>query len=282
MLLKDPSPFLFFEIFEKISKDWKVVASKSPCQVWLFGTSWTAAHQAPLFSSISWSLLKLMPVQSLMPSNHIILCPSISSCPQSFPASGSFPVSQFFASGCQSIGVSASVLPMNIQDWFPLDVLVLVLNNIPWSGCTTFYLSFDPLKDIFSSVQSLSHVCLFATSWTTARQASLFITNSQSLLKLMSSKLVMPSNHLILCCPLFIPPSIFPSIRVFSNRSLLRIRWPKVFGVSASASVLPMNIQDWLPLGWTGWISLQSKGLSTVFSNNTVQKHQFFSAQLSL
>ena len=225
-----------------------------------------------------------MPIQSLMPSDHIILCPPISSCPQSFPASGSFPVSQFFASGGQSIGVSASasVLPMNIQDWFPLNVLVLVLNNIPWSGCTTFYLSFDPLKDIFSSVQSLSHVCLFATSWTTARQASLFITNSRSLLKLMSSKLVMPSNHLILCCPLFILTSIFPSIRVFSNRSLLRIRWPKAFGVSASASVLPMNIQDWFPLGWTGWISLQSKGLSTVFSNNTVQKHQFFSAQLSL
>ena len=76
-------------------------------------------------------------------------------------------------------------------------------------------------------------------------------------------------------------PSIFPSIRVFSNESVLCIRWPKC-GVSALASVLPMNIQDWFPLGWTGWISLQSKGLSRVFSNNTVQKHQFFSAQCSL
>ena len=75
-------------------------------------------------------------------------------------------------------------------------------------------------------------------------------------------------------------PSIFPTIRVFSNESVLCIRWPK-FGVSASASVLPMNTQDWSPLGWTGWISLQSKGLSRVFSNTTVQKHQLFGAQLS-
>ena len=76
-------------------------------------------------------------------------------------------------------------------------------------------------------------------------------------------------------------PSIFPSIRVFSNESALCIRWPK-YGVSALASVLPMKIQDWFPLGWTGWISLQSKGLSRVFSNTTVRKHQFFSAQPSL
>ena len=80
----------------------------------------------------------------------------------------------------------------------------------------------------------------------------------------MSIELVMPSNHLILCHPLLLPPSIFPSIRVFSNESVLRIRWPHI-GVSASASVLPMSIQDWFPLGWTGWISLQSKGLSMGF-----------------
>ena len=92
---------------------------------------------------------------------------------------------------------------------------------------------------------------------------------------------MMPSNHLILCHPFLHPPSIFPSIRVFSNESVLRIRW-KSIGVSSSASVLPVNIQDWLPLGWTGWISLQSKGLWRVFSNTTVQKHQFFSPQLSL
>ena len=94
-----------------------------------------------------------------------------------------------------------------------------------------------------SSVQSLSHVQLFATPCTASYQASLFITISQSLLKLMSIELVMPSNHLILCCPLLLLPSIFSSIRVFTKESVLSIRWPNI-GVSASASVLPMNIQD--------------------------------------
>ena len=131
------------------------------------------------------------------------------------------------------------------------------------------------------SVQSLSCVHLSATPRTAACQACLFITNSQSLLKLMSIELLMPSNHLILCRPLLLPPSIFSSIRVFSNDSVLCIRWPNI-GLSASASVLPMNTQDWSPLRWTGLISLQSKGLSRVFSNTTVQKHQFFGTQLSL
>ena len=133
----------------------------------------------------------------------------------------------------------------------------------------------------YSSVQSLSHIWLFATPWTAACQTSLSNTNSQSLLKLMSIESVMPSNHLILCCPLLVLTSIFPSIRIFSNESVLCIRWPGI-GVSASASVLSMNIQDWFSLGWTSWISLQSKGLSRVFSNTTVQKHQFYSTQLSL
>ena len=130
----------------------------------------------------------------------------------------------------------------------------------------------------FSSIQSLSCVQLFATPWTAAFQASLSITNSQSPPKPMSIESVMPSNHLILCHPILLLPSIFP---VFSNESALRIRWPN-FGVSASTSVLPMNTQDWFPLGWTGWISLQSNGLSRVFSNTTIQKHQFFYTQLSL
>ena len=115
------------------------------------------------------------------------------------------------------------------------------------------------------SVQSLSRVRLFETPWTAARQASLSITNSRSLLKLMSIESVMPCNHLILCHPLLLLPSIFPSIRVFSSESVLRTRWPK-YWISASPSALPMNIQDWFPLGWTGWRSLQSKGLSRVFS----------------
>ena len=108
----------------------------------------------------------------------------------------------------------------------------------------------------------------------------LSIANSRNLHKHMSIELMMPSNHLILCYSLLLPPSIFPSIRVFSNESALHIMWPSI-GFSALTSVLPMNTQDWSPLGWSGWISLQSKGLSRVFSNTTVQKHQFFSAQLS-
>ena len=133
----------------------------------------------------------------------------------------------------------------------------------------------------FSSFESLSHSWLFVNPWTAAHQVSLYITNSQSLLKLMSIESEMPSNHCILCCPLLLLPSIFPSIRIFSSESVLHIRWPKYWS-SASASVLPVNSHNWFPLEWTGWISLQSKRLSRVFSNTTVQKHQFFGTQLSL
>ena len=118
----------------------------------------------------------------------------------------------------------------------------------------------------FSSVQLLSCVWLFATPWTTALLASLSITSSRSLPKAMSIVLVMPSNQLILCHPLLLLPSIFPSIRVFSNESALHTGGQSI-GVTASTSVPLMNTQDWSPLGWTGWISLQSKGLSRVFSN---------------
>ena len=136
-------------------------------------------------------------------------------------------------------------------------------------------------KSQFCSVQLLSRVWLFTTPWTAARQASLSITNSQSLLKLMPIESVMPSNHLIFCRPLLCPPSIFPSIRVFSNESALCIRWPKYW--SFSFSISPSNEYSELsPLGWTGWISLQSKGLSRTLSNTTVQKHQIFGTQLSL
>ena len=129
-------------------------------------------------------------------------------------------------------------------------------------------------------LQSLSRVRLFANPRTAARQASLSITNSQSLLKLTSIESVMPSNHLILCRPLLLPPSIFPSIRVFFNESVHSIRWSKYWrSLSFSPS---MNIQDWLPLGCTGWISLLSKGLSGVFSSTTVQKHHFSGLHLSL
>ena len=117
--------------------------------------------------------------------------------------------------------------------------------------------------------------------WIAAHQASLSFTISQSLLKLMSIGLVMPSNHLILCCPLFLLPSIFSSIRVFFNESALCIRWPKYW--SFSFSISPSNgYSELISLGWIGWISLQSKGLSIVFSNTTVQEHEFFSTHPSL
>ena len=133
----------------------------------------------------------------------------------------------------------------------------------------------------FSSVQSLSHVRLFATPWTAAHQASLSITNSWGLPKLMSIELVMPSNHLILCHPLFLPPLIFPSIRVFSNESALCIRWPKYW--SFSFNISPSNELWGLTSSRKDWLdSLQFKGSSRVFSNTTVQKHQFFHAQPSL
>ena len=117
---------------------------------------------------------------------------------------------------------------------------------------------------------------LLRVPWTAARQASLSITNSQSLLQLMSIESVMPSNHLILCHPLLFLPSIFPSIRLFSNESAICIRWQKY--CSFSFSISPSNEYS----GLTGLISLQSKGLSSNSSNTTVQKHQFFDAQLSL
>ena len=132
-----------------------------------------------------------------------------------------------------------------------------------------------------SSVQLLSHVQLFATTWTAAHQASLSTTNSWSLLKLTSSESVMPSNHLILCRPLLLLISIFPSIRDFSNESVLHIRWPKYWSFSFRNS--PSSEYLRLISFRTDWfVFLQSKGLSRVFSSTTVQKHQFFGAQLSL
>ena len=132
-----------------------------------------------------------------------------------------------------------------------------------------------------SSVQSFSCVRLFAAPWTAARQASLSSTNSQSLLKPMCIKSVIPSNHLILCRPFSSCSQSFPASGSFQMSQFFASGGQSA-GVLASASVLPMNIQDSFPPGWTGWISLQSKGLSRVLSNTTVQKHQFFDAQVSL
>ena len=112
------------------------------------------------------------------------------------------------------------------------------------------------------SVQLLSRVRLFATPWTAAHQASLSIIKSWSLLKLMSIELVMPSNHLILCCPLLLPPSIFPSIRVFSDESILRIRWPKYW--SFSFSISPAN-------EYSGLISLRMDWLDLLAVQGTLK-----------
>ena len=134
----------------------------------------------------------------------------------------------------------------------------------------------------FSSVQSLSHVLLFATPRTAARQASLSITNSRSLLKLMCIKLVMPSNPLILYRPLLFLSSIFLSVRVFSEESILHIAWSKYW--SFSFSIKPSNEYSGLisfRSDWFDFLAVQGT-LSRVFSNTTVQKHQLFSTQLSL
>ena len=129
----------------------------------------------------------------------------------------------------------------------------------------------------FSSVQSLSRVRLFATPWIAARQASLSITNSRSSPKLMSIESVMPSSHLILCCPLLLLPPIPPSIRVFSSESALCMRWPKDW--SFSFSIIPSKEHPGLVSFRMDWLDLLAvQGLSRVFSNTTVQNYQFFSA----
>ena len=133
----------------------------------------------------------------------------------------------------------------------------------------------------FIEVSSVAQSCLiFETPWTAAHQASLSITNSQSLLNSCpSSQWCHPAISssvipFVSCLQSFPASGSFPMSQFYASRG------QSIEG-SASASVLPMNIKDWSPLGWTGWISLLSKGLSRVFSNTTVQKHQFFSAQLS-
>ena len=131
------------------------------------------------------------------------------------------------------------------------------------------------------SVQLLSHVQRFVTPWTAAHQASLSITNSWSLLKLMSIESMMPSSHLILCCPFLFPPSIFPSIEVFSSESVLRIRWPKYW--SFSFCINPSTEYSGLISFRLDWLDLLAvQGTLKVLSNTTVQRHQFFGAHLSL
>ena len=189
------------------------------------------------------------------------------------PPSIGFSRQEYWSGGGHCLFQKCPIGWVKILDFFPLRVME--------THSRTLSRALAWLSLYFVVIQLLSRVWLFASPWTAACQASLSITNSQSLPKLMSMESVMSSNHLILCCPLPFLPSIFPRIRVFSIKLVLHISSQSI-GTSASASVLPMNIQDRFPLGWTGWISLQSKGLSRVFSNTTVQKHQFFGAQLYL
>ena len=140
-----------------------------------------------------------------------------------------------------------------------------------------FFFHFDLLL-LFVVVQSLSCVWLFATPWTAACQASLSFIISLTLLKLMSTEAVMPSNHFILCCLFLLLPSIFPSIRILSKESAPKTSSGQRIGTSAS--VLWMNVQGWFPLGLTHLISLLSRGLSRVFSSITIWKLQFFALSL--
>ena len=144
---------------------------------------------------------------------------------------------------------------------------------------SNYFLLSSDFRFQFSSVAQ--SVWLFEIPWTAACQASLSISNSWSLLKLMSVESVMPSRHLIFCHPLLLLPSIFPTSGSFPVSQFFSSDHQSI-GVATLASVLPVNIQDWFPLEWSSLISLRSRGLSRVFSNTTVQKHHFFSAQLSL
>ena len=173
---------------------------------------------------------------------------------------------------------------------FVMSVEVLIFTWVSFASCVFLsicllcgsYLHFQHVAfSCYSLVsQSLSCIQLFATPWTAARQASLTITNSRSLLKFMPIESVMPSNHLIFC-RLLLLPSVFPGIRAFSEESALCIRWSK--DCSFSFSISPSNEYSGLISFRMDWLDhLQSKGLSRVFSNTTVQKHQFFGTQLSL
>ena len=194
-----------------------IVVFQSLSLDWLFDTPWTAAHQAFLSFTISQSLFKLMSIESVMPSNHLL----------SSPLPSAFNLSQY------------------------------QFSSVPQSHPT-------PCNPMDCSTPGLPS-----------------ITNSRSSPKLISIESVMPSSHLIPCHPLLPPPSIFSSIRVFSNESVLHIRWLKYW--SFSFSISPSNEHSGLISFRMGWLDLlPAKGLSRVFSNTTVQKHQFFTAQPSL
>ena len=234
-------------------------------RVWLFETPWTAAYQSFLSFTISQSLLKLKSIESVMSSNYLIFCHHTrpEALREAWGVCWALELHGFLISFPPTPG------PLPPQD----------LALAPVSACWALR-SHCCISVQFSSAESLSCVWHFATPWTAACQASLSITNFQSLLKLMSIESVMPSKYLILCRPLLLPPSIFPSIRVFSNESVLRIRWPKYWSFSLSMS--PSNEHSGLISFRIYWFYLLAVQGTLKFSNTTVQKHQFFSAQPSL
>ena len=225
---------------------WFVVQSVSPVRFSV--TPRTAAHQASLSFTISWSLLKFVSIESVMLSNHLIL--------RNF--------------------LLIILLPPEKQRY-----LSQIKYHFIISCCPTEYLKII----LFSSVQLLSRVWLFAIPWTAAHQAFLSITNSQSLPKFMSIESVMPSSHLILCHPLLLLPSIFPSIRVFSNKSALHIRWTKDW--SFNFNINPSNEHPGLVsfrMDWLDLLAVQGtlKSLLQHHSSKTSNPHHsaFFTVQL--
>jgi len=189
---------------------------------------------------------------------------------------------QWFSFICVSMKYICRLIPFKLTAYYWTSNLVIR----SFQNQRKFYplhstLSSLPNSYVVAVVHSLNHVQLFVTPWTAVCQASLSFTISQSLLKLISIELVMPSNHFILCCPLILLPSIFPSIRVFTNESTLCIRWPKY--LSFSFSISPSNEYSGLISFRTDWFDLLAvQGTFRVFSNTTIWKHLFFSAQLSL
>ena len=279
---------------------WKVKVN-SLSRVWLFATPWTATHQAPPSMGFSrqeyWSGVPMKQTNPLLLESRKaqdttgLHCESVRSGKTMGKTVTSSRVLRDksrwgrWAARTEkqlhhTCGEAGSLGPWR-SETHPRNSSKGTCYRVKKTDTRQVLQTLPKLTDVkFSSVQ-FSCVRLFVTPWTAARQASLSITNSESSLKLMSIELVMPSSHLILCCPLLLLPSIFLASGSFPMSQLFASGGQST-GVSASASVLPMNTQDWSPSGWTGCTSSQSKGLSRVFSNTTVQKHQFFSAQLSL
>ena len=234
-----------------------------------FLTPWTAAHQAFLSITNSWSLPKLMSIKTVMPSNHLIICHPLFLLPSMFPRIRVFSNEsvlhirwpKYFTQVFQSPSNDNSGLISFRFDCFDFlevqGILKSLLQHHSSKASVLWHSAFFMVQishSYISSVQSVSHVWLFVTLWTEAHQTSLPITNSWSLPKLMCIESVMPSNHLILCCPPLLPPSVFPRIRVFSNESVLHIRWAKYWSFSFSISpsdkysgLISFRI-DWLDL----------------------------------